>query len=405
MDLLFFAELSPFLAQRTGGAENSMRLIAEGLAARGHRVTFAALRPDSRGGVLRERRGGLDHLLLPNPRRGALPYLARKLRRPGLARARVARGWDDAARALFATGRWDLVYAFYETDFLARALAERERTGMGIVMRMAGLAWAERLAAEPGAAPEIARLFNGVDAINFLSEGSRALTFARAAETGLALAPRAEFLADIGVDLSRVPRAWAGPSPGAGLSLVTATRFAAHQKRQDLLIEALGLLKDRLPVQATLIGDGPRRAEIAARAAALGLSERVEIVPHMDQAALWARMGRADLLAHPCDYEGVSKIILEAMALGLPVLASDVEPIPDYVAEGETGFRVANSPEAWAERLAELARAKDGLAAVSARARAYVEAEHDMARRIDLYEGQFERLLSGRRRTATAGAQ
>ena len=52
--------------------------------------------------------------------------------------------------------------------------------------------------------------------------------------------------------------------------------------------------------------------------------------------------------------------------LGLPVLASDVPPLPDYVIEGETGYRVANTPEAWAARLVEIAAAKDRLPALSA---------------------------------------
>jgi glycosyltransferase involved in cell wall biosynthesis len=396
MDLLFFSELSPYLDHRTGGAENSMRLIAEGLAARGHRVTFASLRPDAGRAPERTRQGAVEVMLLPNPRRGLGLTLARRLRMPGLMDRLAAPGWDRVGAQLFEAGSYDLLYAFYETEFLARALAARERTGMAVVMRMAGLAWAERIAREPAARAAIAAVFNGVDAINFLSEASRALVLARAAETGLPLAPRASFVADIGVDVSRTPRAWTGPSTGPGLRLVTATRFSAYQKRQDLLVEALGLLKDRLDVRATLIGDGPRRAGIAARVAALGLGDRVEIVPHMAQAALWERMGAADLLAHPCDYEGVSKIILEAMMLGLPVLASDVAPIPEYVREGDTGFRVANTPEAWADALAARAADKAALPAVSARARAYVEAEHDTGRQIDRYEAQFRHLLSTR---------
>ena len=45
MNILFFAEQSPFLSNRVGGAENSMRLIAEGLAARGHRVRLRLAAP------------------------------------------------------------------------------------------------------------------------------------------------------------------------------------------------------------------------------------------------------------------------------------------------------------------------------------------------------------------------
>jgi len=90
----------------------------------------------------------------------------------------------------------------------------------------------------------------------------------------------------------------------------------------------------------------------------------------------------------------VSKIILEAMMLGLPVLASDVAPLPDYVIEGETGFRVANTPEAWAERLAAIAGNKAPLAAVSDRARAFVEDRYAVGRNLDLYAERFAALAA-----------
>ena len=113
-----------------------------------------------------------------------------------------------------------------------------------------------------------------------------------------------------------------------------------------------------------------------------------------DPEQLWRTLAGADLLCHPCDYEGVSKIILEAMMLGLPVLASDVEPIPDYVIEGETGFRAANTPEAWAERLVWITANKALLPGVSERARAFVEARYSVARNLDLYEARFAALTA-----------
>jgi glycosyltransferase involved in cell wall biosynthesis len=173
---------------------------------------------------------------------------------------------------------------------------------------------------------------------------------------------------------------------------VVATRFALPQKRQDLLIEAVGLLKGRLPLKVTMIGTGAAREAAVARRDALGLGEVIEIRPFMAQEELWERLRRADLLCHPCEHEGVSKIILEAMMLGLPVLASDVAPLPDYVVEGETGYRVANTPEAWAARLTAIAGAKDRLPALSARARAFVEATYATERNIARYEAAFQAL-------------
>jgi glycosyltransferase involved in cell wall biosynthesis len=235
------------------------------------------------------------------------------------------------------------------------------------------------------------------DSWSYLSDRSRALIEARAAEAGFRLAPRSSFVADIGVAVGRMPAAWQGPSAGPGLEVVVATRFAAPQKRQDLLVEAAALVKDRLPLKITMIGTGGAREAVTRRRDALGLGDTVEIRPFMAQEELWAALRRADLLAHPCEHEGVSKIILEAMMLGLPVLASDVEPLPDYVIEGETGFRVANTPEAWAAKLMELAAAKPRLAATAARARAFVEATYDVARNVERYEAAFRALVDARR--------
>jgi glycosyltransferase involved in cell wall biosynthesis len=406
MNILFFAEQSPYLPRRVGGAENSMRLIAEGLAARGHKVAFASLRPDSLPFPRRFAVKGVDVLLCPNPRRSPLRRLAARL---GLgARARPGRrAWGRVgARVLGPAGaEADVLYLFYEMEFLAEALRAREAAppGPAIVLRMAGLGWADALARDGGDPATSIRRFNAVDAINYLSPSSRALVEAKAAALGHPLTPRSSFVADIGVEVGRAPLAWRGPSAGPGLDLVVATRFALPQKRQDLLIEAVALLKDRLPVRVTMIGDGAARAACVARRDALGLAGAIEIRPFMPQAELWERLASADLLCHPCEHEGVSKIILEAMMLGLPVLASDVAPLPDYVIEGETGYRVANTAEAWAAKLVEIAGAKECLRPLSARARAFVAATYDTEANIDLYEARF-RALSALRGAADGEA-
>jgi glycosyltransferase involved in cell wall biosynthesis len=398
LNIVFFAEQSPYLRNRVGGAENSIRLIAEGLAARGHTVTLASLRPDPLPWPRRFTAGVVSVLLCPSPRRTLRYRTLRRLRRGNgrLARALDARAWTRVARTVFDGRKIDLLYAFYEMEFLEQALAARDAAPEPpvLVMRMAGLNWYETIRRGAPPAP-YARVFNAVDAINYLSESGRDLTQARAAEVGLDLAPRGDFIADIGVNLAAAPGGWQGPSAGGGLDLVVATRFSPHQKRQDLLVEALGRLKDRLDFRLTMIGTGATREPIAARVAALGLGDRVRIVPFMAQEDLWRVLAQADLLCHPCDHEGVSKIILEAMMLGLPVLASDVPPLPDYVIEGETGMRVANTPEAWADRLLAIAAAKDRLPALSERARGFIAAHYDMRANIARYEAVFARLVAG----------
>ena len=79
MDILFFSEQSPFLSNRVGGAENSMRLIAEGLAARGHRVRFASLRPDGLPWPRRFTVNGVEVALSASPRRSLVRRVAGRL--------------------------------------------------------------------------------------------------------------------------------------------------------------------------------------------------------------------------------------------------------------------------------------------------------------------------------------
>lgn len=402
MKILFFSEQSPYLPNRVGGAENSMRLIAEGLAARGHDVTFASLRADARPLSRSFTTQGLRVLLCPSPRRSLRVRLRNRLgRAPSrLGAALDAAAWSRVRRGVFADGPYDVLYVFYEMEFLDQALEARaaEAAGLRIVLRMAGMSWHDAIEkAAPGARRRAlietyARTFNGVDAINYLSQSSRDLVTEKAAEVGLDLAPRSDFIADIGVNAGKVPLSWRGPGPEGGLNILVATRFSPQQKRQDILIEALGLLKGRLPFKVTMVGTGATAAANMRRRDALGLTEAITILPFMPQEELWAVMRGADLLCHPCDHEGVSKIILESMMLGLPVLASDVAPLPDYVIEGETGYRVANTPEAWAAKLLEIAAAKDRLPALSAGARAFVEARYNVDRNIDLYEERFKAL-------------
>jgi glycosyltransferase involved in cell wall biosynthesis len=107
-------------------------------------------------------------------------------------------------------------------------------------------------------------------------------------------------------------------------------------------------------VRATLIGDGPLRDRVAADVAARGLGGAVELVGHTENVA--ARLGELDVFLFTSHREGLSVAILEAMASGLPVVATDVGGTREQVVEGENGFvRAAGDVEGLAEACARLA--------------------------------------------------
>jgi glycosyltransferase involved in cell wall biosynthesis len=95
------------------------------------------------------------------------------------------------------------------------------------------------------------------------------------------------------------------------------------QKGHDDLLRALAAI-DRDDLHATIIGDGPLRADLVTLRDGLGLRDRVTFTGRIDdRAELATRLSRADLLIQPARYEGMPNTVLEALALGTPVLATD----------------------------------------------------------------------------------
>jgi glycosyltransferase involved in cell wall biosynthesis len=124
----------------------------------------------------------------------------------------------------------------------------------------------------------------------------------------------------------------------------------------DVLVAALRPLADAVPLsRLVLIGDGPQRRELHAAARDLGVSGRVLITGVTSDITGW--LAAADVLAAPSRNEGMGRAIVEAMALGLPVVGAEVGGIPAVVAEGETGWLVPPGDSlALAAALIELAR-------------------------------------------------
>ena len=251
-----------------------MRLIAEGLAARGHQVTFASLRPDALPFARRFARERGRGAALPEPApvaaaRGSLRRLGLGgAAAPGARRRAWARVGRAAARAGGAEGRRPLCLL---RDGVPRRGAPRAgggAPGMAIVMRMAGLGWHEALVRDGGDPAESMPPSSTRSTRSTTSRrASRALVEARAAELGHAARAARELRRRH--RRRRRPgaaRLGAGRAPGPGSTSWSRPASPPPQKRQDLLIEALGLLRDRLPVRVTMIGDGATRAASVAPA-------------------------------------------------------------------------------------------------------------------------------------------
>jgi glycosyltransferase involved in cell wall biosynthesis len=192
-----------------------------------------------------------------------------------------------------------------------------------------------------------------------------------------------------GLDLSRFPQPpERRPRPGP-LRLLSVGRLVAKKGYDDLL-EALARLPADLDWRLRHVGGGPLKEDLAERAAALGLSDRIAWLGKRDQTEVVAEMRAADLFVLPSkiaadgDRDGLPNVLMEAASQELPVLSTAVSAIPEFVADGETGALVPpGDPGALAERLAALAADAEGRRRMARAAHARLRAEFGMEAGID----------------------
>ena len=122
----------------------------------------------------------------------------------------------------------------------------------------------------------------------------------------------------------------------------------------DLLVAALGDLVAQVPnAHVVLIGDGVERGALEAQAAALGVTARLHISGAVTDVV--GLLPAADVLAAPSRNEGMGRVLVEAMALGLPVVGTRVGGIGDVILDGECGLLVPpEDPAALAAALIDL---------------------------------------------------
>ena len=149
-----------------------------------------------------------------------------------------------------------------------------------------------------------------------------------------------------------------------------------------------------VPVRLEIAGDGPLRAELAASASAAGLGEVLRgALPHEQVRELFRR---ATVFCLPCvvassgDRDGLPTSVLEAMALGVPVVTTDVNGLSETVIDGETGLTVPeHDPAALADALERVLGDPALAARLSDQARAHVEQGFSLEQSVKILRSLF----------------
>ncbi len=135
------------------------------------------------------------------------------------------------------------------------------------------------------------------------------------------------------------------PRPEGELRLVFVGRLVAH-KRVERLIAAVGRAGG---VRLEVIGDGPERPALEEEARRVHAVRRVRFTGDLPRDQALERIAGADALALASDYEGLPHVVIEALAVGTPVVSPPVGGVAEVVRDGESGLIV---PEASVDELA-----------------------------------------------------
>jgi glycosyltransferase involved in cell wall biosynthesis len=200
-----------------------------------------------------------------------------------------------------------------------------------------------------------------------------------------------------GIDTDAYSPIGAGSSDGQPVIIGMASRITGI-KRHDLLIDAMAVLRNqggRIDWRLSLAGDGDTLAALQAKVSELQLDDIVAFPGYLGENELKQWFNTLDIYAHASEGETLSTSILQALAMGLPIVGSDVAGISNLLAEGNgAGLVVAQTPEAFANAFRRI-NDEPGLADdMRRRARHLAVNKYSQARMFRSYDQLLERLCA-----------
>lgn len=194
-----------------------------------------------------------------------------------------------------------------------------------------------------------------------------------------------------GVELYSCP--WTHARSKGPVRAVCVARFIPR-KRHDVLLHALARVRDSgIDMHCSLIGHGPLAEEIWALTTCLNLTDRVAVLGSVSHSEVGSKLAEADIFVLTSMWEGMPGSVLEAMAAGLPVVATDVNGTSEVVQDRVTGFLVpADDAVATAEALISLARDKNLRHRMGAAGRERIRQHFTVDRMVSAKEALYKQL-------------
>jgi glycosyltransferase involved in cell wall biosynthesis len=371
-----------------GGAQENTILTCEGLHQRGYRVTLISgpTRGPEGSLVQRARQGGYTFIELPELIRAVNPwmdfrarrYLAMEFRR---LRPDVVHTHSSKAGILGRLAAHDarvpiIVHTIHGMSF--------NRTQPWLVRRVyAALEW--RAARRSNAIITVA------DAMieQSVAAGICPRRKLRTVYSGMEVA---QFTPS--PELRRAARRGWGVSDGDIVVGTCARLF--RRKGYEQLIPIMAAAAQREPrLRFVWIGDGAQRAEYEARLTQLGLSARTILTGLVPPTEVPRLLAGCDILAHTSQWEGLPRVVVQALLMQVPPVAFDIDGTPEVVLDGRTGRLVPlNDLDAFVAALCELAADADGRRRLGHAGRELCLERFDWRRMVDQLESLYAELAA-----------
>ena len=157
-----------------------------------------------------------------------------------------------------------------------------------------------------------------------------------------------------GLDLNKFPK---NDFPKNKKTIITTSRLV-YKNGVDILIRAIAQVKEKIPdVKCLILGEGPEEKALKSLTAKLDILDNVEFLGTIGQEKISEYLALADIFVRPSRSEGLGISFLEAMAVGLPIIAPPIGGIPDFLKDEKTGlFCKPEDPHDLAEKILTLFR-------------------------------------------------
>lgn len=346
-----------------GASETFLRSLATVLADLGHTVTVHSTKPASGPAAFRptvDSRGWTVTRAFPTSPT-AVPFAAAELIRnhrdvvARVVRVAVARyGWTRRA-LVAALGTIGIVRSgpdivhFGFSGIAVNMADSLDLLGVArTVVSCRGTGEQVRPVIDEQRSGDLARVLGRVDAIHAVSDALAATIVGLGAPADRITVVRPA------IDVEQFRRSSPAPESHTPFRLVTVARLHWVKGIDDLL-DAVAVLRRTHDTTLDIIGDGPESEALRFRAVALGLRDAVRFTGSVGPAGVRDALERADAFVLTSLSEGISNAVLEAMALDLPVLSTDVGGMNEVITDGINGLLVPpGDPSALASALRRL---------------------------------------------------